>query len=330
MQWSAASLACNACHGNAPTTGKHTVHTGVPLSLGCVDCHTGFDGGAETGGLLDHPTGTGNDGQVMADRAEALDTEVAVSDEDYNGGSVNTYTHAGNTWRANVWCHNPSPAGAKSADWDGADNAACTFCHDAAPGTGSHGGHDSGTSATFGLTDFDTNSCDVCHVAIVATNYDHIADNGADGNVKFGGSVITGVGAGNNQYDTGKDTLLPASDFGDCNTNDCHNDGTGAAPYSNTDGYAWGTAEADCSTCHNNPNSVTETGNEGARHTTHVGSSVSGGIGCGNCHALQTASTHINATTNIGGTSSVTYNDPDCTNDCHTTDATDGHWTGRG
>jgi len=61
------------------------------------------------------------------------------------------------------------------------------------------------------------------------------------------------------------------TNYGTCLTNGCHEDGQGGAPYnSGNAGYTWGDSLADCTTCHNYPNTASETGSEGARHSVHV------------------------------------------------------------
>ena len=107
--------------------------------------------------------------------------------------------------------------------------------------------------------------------------------------------------------------------YGSCLTNECHNLGDGAsAPYNaGGAGYTWGDSLADCTTCHNYPNTVSETGDEGARHTVHVNNGSYVGS-CASCHTDATAATHINTAADMDSQVSVyDSGDGSCTNTCH-------------
>jgi predicted CxxxxCH...CXXCH cytochrome family protein len=235
-------------------------------------------------------------GTALSERAVATSNEALVIVATWDSGSNSC---------SNAACHDPSNA-AYAATWmvsDSTDN--CALCHsESDPGTGGHSAHlDASVAGTFGI---DSIGCTSCHVDN-SGNTDHL-----NGSVNFSGVTYS---------------------LSSCDTNACHNLGDGTAPATD---YTWGNSYASCTLCHLSPNTFPETGDEGARHVTHIGNTTYVSGSCGECHLANANNTsmggytsHINGTVNLGGTSNVSgYSSAtgDCTNDCHNVDTAVADW----
>ena len=228
----------------------------------------------------------------------------------WNKGADNVAYSTSDGTCATSDCHyNKTTPTVPNYGWYGGQASACVICHTNGASDTTHTEHLGGG---FGRVI----NCTDCHAAGTTTttvpSIGHI-----DGTFKGdGGTIIDGT--------------TKTYSGGTCGTNVCHNDGklVAGVPYNSGAGsYAWGTALADCTACHNNPNS---TGNDGARHSKHMTANVAyvpGG--CVDCHPVGsgTAGTHLNGTIQATGSNQTGYNagNGTCTNSCHATSA--GVWT---
>ncbi len=316
-------LSCDACHAEPPADQRHTKHV-TDSGMACTDYHGTVDA-AGTHPLTHNHSKDEIGGPGITDD-EALITrgkdyinnggqDIAVDDAAWNGAGPNTFVNssvtndAGNNC-SNTMCHDPSDNGTV-ADWDVANANGCAFCHGddgtvAILTSGSHERHLDAT-AKFGLTI----DCNRCHPTNAVN--DHFMTSGptaVNGQVQFGGSVISAAGSGNSQYsgdiDLPNSAVAVALQFGTCGTNACHNNGTGSgAPVAT---YEWNAAVAtDCQTCHVDP-PIT------GRHATHLGASVSYGpyagtasTNCGDCHDANNDLTMTGKADHIDG--SINFSD---------------------
>jgi hypothetical protein len=228
----------------------------------------------------------------------------------WNKGADNVAYSTSDGTCATSDCHyNKTTPTVPNYGWYGGQASACVICHTNGASDTTHTEHLGGG---FGRVI----NCTDCHVAGTTTttvpSTGHI-----DGTFKGdGGTIIDGT---SKTYSGGT-----------CGTNVCHNDGklVPGIPYNSGVGsYTWGTALADCTACHNNPNS---TGNDGARHSKHMTANVAYvPSGCVDCHPVGsgTAGTHLNGSIQATGSNQTGYNagNGTCTNTCHATSA--GVWT---
>ncbi|MDF1581395.1 MAG: CxxxxCH/CxxCH domain-containing protein [Desulfuromonadales bacterium] len=211
VQWSATSLSCDACHGNAPATGggdgtAHADH--ITAGLTCASCHA--SAGVPTD--LTHITDSSgaDQGAILTGRAQALASEVLIQEASW---SVLDKTCN------NASCHNPSGT-TYSADWTATTGSvsSCNLCHadtTGDPATGSHTSH-----RTAGTLYGNNVTCAECHT-VPATNAHR------DGTKNVNGSKIT--------------TWTNPT----CTTS-CHANGiaaTGTSPN-------WGVESSSCGLCH--------------------------------------------------------------------------------
>lgn len=301
-------LNCDACHGNPPAGSNHSQH--IAAGMDCADCHGTVDAPGTSPLVHNQSKDNTSDFTKLQTRGEGFlnptGLDVTVDDTAWNAGGGNSWFNsiptndAGNSC-SNTDCHNPS--GGKVADWD-VDTADCTFCHgddqigSTAITTGSHERHLDAT-AKFGLTI----GCNHCHPNNVSNDHfiSGTAPTTVNSAVQMGGTVITTEYAG--------ELDLPSTAVGSCNTNDCHNNGKGAAPVAT---YNWGTPVAtDCQTCHMDPPTS-------GRHASHLsntvsyGPSPSGSTDCGMCHdansnntTMASRASHINGSINFNDGNSV-------------------------
>ncbi len=311
-------LACADCHGNPPTTNKHTVHAAT-RNISCTACHYGIN-------TTPHLNMTHNDwGKASYTPAEYIygrakgfstSTSIEVDDRQYNNGSVSTWAKSAKTC-ATAKCHNPSGT-TYSANWVTGSNS-CTLCHgdSATLNTGSHSGHLTAATNGFGRNIM----CTDCHSNNTG-NYGHFMVNGVPrGYVDFSGAVYF-------RYTTADRTVPGVRNKGYCTTNTCHNNGKGVGFAAVSSKIHWGTAVANtpqsvaCNICHNfNPNT--------GRHFDHFSTATTAKYGprmnvstsavnCNQCHSLQNTTTHINGVINFrdGG---KTLSQTNACNTCHTT-----------
>jgi predicted CxxxxCH...CXXCH cytochrome family protein len=279
--WSATSLACDACHGNAPATGggDNTAHTDhITAGLTCGTCHDVTNG---TPTDLTHITDTSgaNEGAVLTGRAQALVSEVLIQEASWNGTN--------NTCN-NTSCHNPS-GGAYLADWD-TSTSNCALCHadtSGDPGTGSHTAH-----RTAGAVYGSNVACSSCHTVPVANSH-------RNGIKDVNGSAISTWTSPN------------------CSTW-CHSNGIAATGTSPDWGTASATT---CGTCHasapatNSHGVHIQSGATGYGSTTDNSTALDYDFGCGECHGT-TLANHLNGSKSLDvGTG---WNGTTCsTNACH-------------
>jgi predicted CxxxxCH...CXXCH cytochrome family protein len=292
--WNSNALACDDCHYYAatttPTTAGNIGHAS-PLSTDHGN-HFGTGGNfacADCHGTdpVAEDTTHINGVTTLADKATAVQDEANVT--------VTGWVDGTDTCN-NAACHNPSGT-TYSAIWQ-TSTASCTLCHsDTDPGTGSHNAHM--TAATlFGIN---TLACTSCHV------------NNGTNNAHRDGVVTMAVGM---NYTGGAEDVLGT--VGSCTTTTCHNNGAATpAAVATPD---WGTASANCTICHANAPATGE-------HAKHFANTTYVSGGCADCHAAETATTHINGTRNMASkVSAYTPATGTCTNSCHT--VVDGRdWT---
>ena len=296
-------LSCDKCHGNPPATGKHAKHVVLTDLNTCDKCHTSYTDGYTPKSYpnLTHNVvgGTPTDGRsALKDKAEALNSEVSISDAAFNAGGGNTFTHAGQTC-SNRLCHNPSGDG-HSANWT-TGVGSCGLCHnDTAtwPATGSHSAHKDAASI-FGKS----MTCTSCHPNNTSNAH-------RDSVVSFAANIT---------YTDSDGKVIPSTTYGTCGTNTCHNDGKGGTPVQNP---AWGTAIANtpettaCNVCHAFPYNAN-------RHADHYNNTYGPGIannssditGCNQCHNLASSSFHIDGTTTFRDNKDITQTN--ACNNCH-------------
>jgi hypothetical protein len=154
--------ACNACHGNPPASGAHSVHNQVAVQdssedrSDCAYCHTGADSytyspSVDQSGGLNHSN--------RSDRLASLSATVG-----YAGTTDDNCTSA---------CHSSSAGG--DGIWNDADGLSCTACHGNPPSGTNHSVHVS----TVGL------GCDDCHTGVESAgtsplNHNDAADTTTD------------------------------------------------------------------------------------------------------------------------------------------------------
>ncbi|HEY5998024.1 MAG TPA: hypothetical protein VI078_01810, partial [bacterium] len=271
---------CVMCHVDATTESSHVAHTSTATRAGggqmtCPTCHNA----STAWGIPGTPPATNHLNGTFA----LAGGSVAFTYQNYNYPSVN-----GNCG-VNV-CHNNGRA--TNADspytWGttiGGTNS-CVECHGntvASMNTGAHTAH-LNASTTFG----DVITCADCHGPSPQTVSTH-----ANGTLTFSGVAFT--------YGSPADRLVQANggSFGTCGTNVCHNNGLSATTGTpNNTAYSWNTTQVNCTLCHQDGASMTTNAhNEHLRFATAP---------CTVCHAIQTASTHINLSVNFTG-ALVTY-----------------------
>lgn len=148
------AVTCNACHGQPPTSGAHTVHTDT-YSMECSVCHEGYTGGSAVNLTL-HINGT-----LDVDLSEAVGGTFA------DGTCSNVICHGGGespNWMADVElncasCHGgvDNTTGAPPADLSG--NSVTS-----AKGVGAHTVHLTGGDLSNGM------DCSECHLVPAATD----------------------------------------------------------------------------------------------------------------------------------------------------------------
>ncbi|TLM62289.1 MAG: CxxxxCH/CxxCH domain-containing protein [Deltaproteobacteria bacterium] len=252
-QWSAASLACDACHGNPPADGggsgtAHAKH--IALGQTCATCHVSTP--ANTVHITDLNPGVDNEAALLSDMGVAVNDEANVV--------FSTWSDANNTC-ANAACHNPS-ADSHLADWD-TSSSSCNLCHGNTAGadsmaSGSHGAH-----VDNALVIGDNFACTSCHPSVVSNTH-------RDGTLQ--------VNAGLNYNG---ETVIPSTAFGSCASLNCHYDPSGedgVLAIQNTND--WGTPEAgECNFCHESPSANGD-------HQPHFSAGrVTKGMTCYTCHA---------------------------------------------
>lgn len=323
-------LQCADCHGNPPTTGKHTSHV-TNRSIACNACHYGINTTPHSPLTHNDLTGTAtNDGDNLYKKAVGWNSSVytrtiEVDDRLYNNGTTPTWASGS---CATKKCHNPSPSGSYSANWTSGSNS-CTLCHGyAGATTGLTTGHDAHVTAN---TNFGRNiTCTDCHSNNTG-NYGHFMVAGVPrGYVDFSGTVFF-------RYTTA-DRIIPGTrNTGYCTTSVCHNDGRGTAYPAVSSKIHWGTTltNADpnvaCNICHKFQINT-------KRHFDHFSTTTTAKYGprlqfttanCNQCHSLQTNTSHINAVVNFrdGGATLATTK---ACNNCHTSvnaNKAKGYWT---
>ncbi|TYO97131.1 putative CxxxxCH...CXXCH cytochrome family protein [Geothermobacter ehrlichii] len=240
--------ACDACHGDPPTTsdtdgstntglvhtdvtgsttpGAHDTHVNTLGFNDCATCHNGYV--MPNGGDIDVHfnvdfTASGGGGPATAG---SYGGQLGVN---YNGGTPGDGTKA----CSNVYCHGGTIGGSAPV-WDG--TVVCGDCHGASaatpPATGSHAVH-------VPLSQIN-GDCTKCHGA-GAGSQGHM-----NGNVTWDVSALPNTGStatykGTTTGATGG--LAPSASYGTCSNVSCH---FGTTP-------TWGQAgSTDCASCHNN------------------------------------------------------------------------------
>lgn len=246
------SSACIMCHNNVTavaggaTYNTHNRHLNLAAdfgpSLGCDDCHDGatdWSGGTPPGS--NHINGTLN---IAGSRV--------VSDE-YTGSSIPGANFGSCSGGASPnSCHSDGAGGApaRAYTWGSTLTNDCASCHAGLPTSGSHPTHVNTAETSFGGgANWATNNS-------VLANYDFGCGNchsSTKSNHLNGSVTVTGVGYG-------------APTANQCSSNNCHQDGKGAAPLL---APTWGTpfTAGECDQCHGN----FPTSDAHPQHTLEVG-----------------------------------------------------------
>ncbi len=301
--------ACDACHGNPPTTadadgstqtglawspvvtgsvtpGAHDAHVNVQGYTDCNTCHNG--NAMPNGGDIDIHFNA--DFSAGGGGTSVTGTYSGQTGVNYNNGSV---AGDGTKTCAAVYCHGGSIGGSGPV-WDAA--VVCGDCHGATavtpPSTSSHATH-AGTLAL---------ACNQCHGATAG------AAGHMNGNVQWDVSALPTNAAGSATY-AGTTTgntggLAPSAVYGNCSNVYCHFTST----------PTWGGALSNgCASCHNNGAGEPwpSTGAHNA-HFTALGVSLSTQVNNGTavqakCDYCHTGNTHADGTVQVSV--AATYDD---------------------
>jgi predicted CxxxxCH...CXXCH cytochrome family protein len=266
VQWGAAPVTCDSCHGTAatgdgkPNTGKHAKHLDNTIhgTYTCANCHNGK-------------------GDEQADHANyqinvSMNSVSEGGYSDPNGAPANNYTTC-----TSVYCHstvqsasggNP-PASYKTPSWGGGV-LACSGCHGNTEGTLTTGNH----AKHLNTTTHATYTCAYCHNGYENGNTNSHAN-------KVINLSMSSFGGGGYSDSAG----APANGFTTCTNIYCHSSvqtGAGGSPPTYTN-RTWGDGALLCTGCHGNP-PATPTAN--GAHATHTGSSgdFTYNYVCSDCH----------------------------------------------
>jgi predicted CxxxxCH...CXXCH cytochrome family protein len=291
--WSATSLSCDSCHGDAPADGgadgtAHADHLAAGVT--CGTCHVRPAAGNTA--HIDDYLGGDSEGVQLADRANALPNEATVIEASFNDGTDTCSTAA---------CHDPSGTGF-AAVWTvtTGSTSSCALCHVGTTGdptTGSHTAHR--TTPNNYTADI---ACIECH----DDNGTNMAHRDGTVEVPLDGTIATSGDA------TAGGTTWNGTT---CSATYCHNGsliggalgysdpGAAVAPTWGDAAYLDGTQANDCNQCHdappnpaqghqNNPSCVTCHDNTNGTHDgfviagNHVDGTLdtSGGNNCTDCH----------------------------------------------
>lgn len=323
---------CVLCHNDitnttAGTTGAtHQAHL-APTKFGravvCGDCH-GATVSTAWSTYTEPATFLHINGQFSVTGGTVIDGTIRT----YNGSYTNQAIRTPGTCGTNL-CHNNGAGGtpyngngAGTYTWQTAMTD-CTACHRNDTNLGSsHTPHLTAAVATFGKTPI----CVDCHEAVSATDMTGKA-NHINGAVTIASlapmSAMTYSGAPG----TLNVVIGGGNTYGAC-TGSCHTNGKAGGTPAVT--ATWNAAQAaNCTICHLAPNTA---GNDGARHSKHVGNTAKVPTSCGECHLNATTTTynsanHLNSTVNTGNKISAhTNGTATCTNSCHLVDSARGDW----
>ncbi len=298
----------NACHNKgytssgalqAPAT-TYTWGSAIGAVNTCTECHlydstlNTFSHTAHLTSTAQNPMGACTDCHAWASATTHLDRSVSF------GGAIgftyasdtSIYSTGKGTCGTNA-CHTKgyTSSGALAAPvtvytWGSAIGAVntCTECHlyDSTLNTFSHPAHLTSTVQN------PLGACSDCHASASATTH-------LDRSVSFGGAVA---------FTYASDTSIFSTGMGTCSTNACHTSGAASAQgvlgAPNTV-YTWGTAIGgglnSCTECH-----ATGTDISSGSHSVHIQKPLYNGW-CSDCHAYQSATTHIDRSVTFGGTS---------------------------
>jgi predicted CxxxxCH...CXXCH cytochrome family protein len=302
---------CALCHNDitdtsAGTTGQtHQAHLTGPAfgkAIACGSCHGGSpswdsDGTPDTYSV---PSSNHLNGAFAVAGGSVIDGTTYS----YDGAYTDAATRTVGTCGVNL-CHNNGKNAATAAyAWQTAIFG-CTACH----GTDDAGlaeGHDGHllASATYGKAV----SCPDCHDAVTASDM--------TGKTNHMNGTVTLVGS----LTYNGDLAVSGSTWGQCSDSSCHR----SAPATAVNSPTWNTTASGCSTCHGSTDATLTSG----RHEDHLPNAYIASQ-CGECHAANAnntsmagqGATHISGAVDIGGTKTVSYGDPGCTNDCHQVNA---------
>ncbi len=267
----ASSGACGTCHEVAVgslTSGSHDVHLNATGVNGCGDCHTG----------------AANDGSSYGNYTLHVNKSINVANTYSAGGAPGN----GYGTCSAASCHDDGTGSPAVTPTWGSGGTGCDSCHAAAPTTGSHTKHLSGTQ-------YDKAVCGDCHDgAVINTTApaQHL-----DGNVDVYDASPLDLG-----YP--QDVAKGGAPYDSCSAAYCHSTGQSTTNgSSSTPTYAsitWGSSVS-CGDCH----AVAEgSGLTSGSHSAHLTSSVVSG--CSDCHtgAADNASSynstnHVNASIEV-------------------------------